>query len=165
MELGALSKRDIYIYIYFCKSRERSRDGSASPPKKESSVSFGGVELNGSSPKKVSSMSLMKNKKETMFLGNTTGTGTYDIEDIDDYEYNDNANDFDEFSGLDGGGGGDGGEDDEYDEKLLEDLEEKQLQERIKALEGVSVGGIGWNLKNFWRILIKILHFHPYRDN
>ena len=90
-------------------------------------------------------MSLMKNKKETMFLGNTTGTGTYDIEDIDDYEYNDNANDFDEFSGLDG----DGGEDDEYDEKLLEDLEEKQLQERIKALEGVSVGRLGWDLKKF----------------
>ena len=76
-------------------------------------------------------MSLMKNKKETMFLGNTTGTGTYDIEDIDDYEYKDNDNDFEEFAGLAGG------DDDEVDEKLLEDLEEKQLQERIKALENV----------------------------
>lgn len=54
------------------------------------------------------------------------GTGAYDIEDIDDYEY-----------GVDDGPGFglNSGPMDEEDEKMLEDLEDKQLRERIGNLE------------------------------
>ena len=57
------------------------------------------------------------------------GGGAYDIEDIDDFEYGKSAAVPDEptFNGLEG-------EPDE-DEKLLEDLEDKQLRERIASLE------------------------------
>jgi hypothetical protein len=73
-------------------------------------------------------------KRDFGNFGAQSGTGAYDIEDIDDFEY-----------GGGGGGGGDevgvggfglGGDDiEEEDEKLLEDLEDKQLRERIGALE------------------------------
>ena len=34
------------------------------------------------------------------FLGNTTGTGTYDIEDVDDFEYKEEGDGFDAFGGY-----------------------------------------------------------------
>ena len=59
----------------------------------------------------------------------TKPIGAYDIEDIDDFEYGKSVPDVQTFNGFDGG------EEVEEDEKLLEDLEDKQLRERIASLE------------------------------
>ena len=60
----------------------------------------------------------------------STGTGNYDIEDVDDFEYREHDTGFEGFVGVSNDREGV-----EEDEKLLEDLEEKQLNERIAALE------------------------------
>ena len=58
------------------------------------------------------------------------GGGSYDVEDIDDFEYGKSVPDDPTFNGFEGAE-----EEEEVDEKLLEDLEDKQLRERIASLE------------------------------
>ena len=77
-----------------------------------------GVEINGGGGKSRDSSASLK--------GNLLGTGlTYDIEDIDDYEYANNDGYPTPEPIVE-----------EEDEKLLEDLEDIQLRERISQLEG-----------------------------
>ena len=71
---------------------------------------------------------IVKHKKIRVYLRYYSKFAGYDVEDIDDFEYGKSVADEQTFNGF-------GDEDIEEDEKLLEDLEDKQLRERIASLE------------------------------